>query len=73
MVYSKEELKDEKYIDGFRGIYMPYWAYHVSPNSPVVEEKQTKMGSAFIRTILILTVLIWTVSKGISFDMRHLR
>ena len=26
----------KKYIDGFRGIYMPYWAYHVSQKGPVV-------------------------------------
>lgn len=28
--FAPKELKDEKYIDGFRGIYMPYWAYHIT-------------------------------------------
>ncbi len=27
--YAPSELKDEKYIDGFRGIYVPYWNYDV--------------------------------------------
>ncbi len=28
-IFAPKELKDEKCIDGFRGIYMPYWVYHV--------------------------------------------
>ena len=27
-IFAPKELKDPKYIDGFRGIYMPYWAYY---------------------------------------------
>lgn len=44
--FAPKELKDEKYIDGFRGIYMPYWAYHVSQKGPVVlrGEKSKRRG-----------------------------
>lgn len=28
-IFAPNELKDPKYIDGFRGIYMPYWIYDV--------------------------------------------
>lgn len=27
--FAPDELKQEKYIDGFRGIYMPYWVYNL--------------------------------------------
>lgn len=28
-LFAPKELKDAKYIDSFRGIYIPYWDYHV--------------------------------------------
>lgn len=34
-LFAPNELKDEKYIDGFRGIYIPYWAYTVSQQGTV--------------------------------------
>lgn len=30
--FAPEELKDPKYVDGFRGIYMPYWLYDMKIN-----------------------------------------
>lgn len=33
--FAPKELKDEKYIDSFRGIYMPYWNYRISQKGPV--------------------------------------
>ena len=29
-IFAPNELKDKKYIDSFRGIYIPYWAYTIS-------------------------------------------
>ncbi|MCR5837926.1 MAG: hypothetical protein K6G88_15625 [Lachnospiraceae bacterium] len=29
-IYAPAEYKDEKYLDSFRGIYMPYWVYDSS-------------------------------------------
>ncbi len=31
-IYAPSEIKDEKYIEGFRGIYVPYWSYDVECN-----------------------------------------
>ncbi|MGN0328794.1 MAG: hypothetical protein ACI4D4_07415 [Lachnospira sp.] len=28
-IFAPKELRDPSYIDGFRGIYIPYWAYYV--------------------------------------------
>lgn len=33
-LFAPKELKDEKYIDGFRGIYMPYWTYYIAQQGP---------------------------------------
>ena len=33
--FAPDELKDEKHIDSFRGIYMPYWSYDISQKGPV--------------------------------------
>ena len=32
--FVPNEFKDPKRIDGFRGIYMPYWAFHMTQNEP---------------------------------------
>lgn len=34
-IFAPKELKDKKCIDGFRGIYMPYWLYDVKYQEPV--------------------------------------
>ncbi len=28
--FAPKEIKDTKFIDSFRGIYMPYWAFHIT-------------------------------------------
>lgn len=33
-VYAPKELKDATHIDGFRGIYMPYWFYNIEQKGP---------------------------------------
>lgn len=33
--FAPDELKDKKYIDSFRGIYMPYWVYNISQQGTV--------------------------------------
>lgn len=34
-LFAPNELRDKKYIDGFRGIYIPYWAYTISQQGTV--------------------------------------
>mgnify|MGYP002903218679 FL=1 len=29
-IFAPKELRDPSYIDSFRGIYMPYWAFYLS-------------------------------------------
>ncbi|MBO6015256.1 MAG: hypothetical protein J6P60_01550, partial [Lachnospiraceae bacterium] len=33
-IYAPSALRDQKHIDGFRGIYMPYWIYHITQKGP---------------------------------------
>ena len=33
-LFAPKDLKDPKRIDGFRGIYMPYWSFHLTQKSP---------------------------------------
>ena len=62
--------KDEKYIDGFRGIYMPYWAYHVSQKGPVVlrGEKSKRRGDYIYTDHFDINGDMDCQYKGISFD-----
>ncbi len=48
--YIPKEYRDIKYIDGFRGIYMPYWSYDVDQLGPVVlkGEKTHRSGDYII-------------------------
>lgn len=34
-LFAPDALKDKKYIDSFRGIYMPYWVYNISQQGTV--------------------------------------
>ena len=68
--FAPKELKDEKYIDGFRGIYMPYWAYHVTQKGPVVlkGEKSTRHGDYIYTDHYDIKGDMDCQYKGISFD-----
>ena len=33
-IFAPDALKDPKRIDGFRGIYMPYWTFHLTQKGP---------------------------------------
>lgn len=35
-VFTPKELRNPKYIESFRGIYMPYWVYHVTQQGPLL-------------------------------------
>lgn len=35
-VFAPKELRNPKYIESFRGIYMPYWVYHVTQQGPLL-------------------------------------
>lgn len=68
--FAPKELKNEKYIDGFRGIYMPYWAYTITQEGPVVlkGEKSTRHGDYIYTDHYDINGDIDCQYKGISFD-----
>lgn len=68
--FAPKELKNEKYIDGFRGIYMPYWAYHVTQKGPVVlnGEKSKRRGDYIYTDHFDINGDMDCQYKGISFD-----
>jgi len=39
--FVPRELKDPKFIDGFRGIYMPYWSYRMTQKGEVALRGET--------------------------------
>ncbi|MGN0153942.1 MAG: hypothetical protein ACI4A3_05785 [Lachnospiraceae bacterium] len=34
-VFAPKELRNPRFIESFRGIYMPYWVYHVTQQGPL--------------------------------------
>ncbi len=69
-IFAPKELKDPKYIDGFRGIYMPYWAFHITQNGPVhmTASKSHRRGDYIITENFALTGQVDAAYKGISYD-----
>ncbi len=70
--FAPKELKDEKYIDSFRGIYMPYWIYYIRQggNEPVqlTGSKSHRRGDYIITEYYRLNVGLDAYYKGISYD-----
>ena len=49
--FAPKELRDPKYIDGFRGIYMPYWTYQLTQKGRVsFDGKQSHREGDYIIT-----------------------
>lgn len=68
--FAPKELKDASHIDGFRGIYMPYWAYHITDRGPVAfpGSKSHRRGDYIITDRYSLEGNINSSYKGISYD-----
>jgi hypothetical protein len=69
-IFAPKELKDPQKIDGFRGIYMPYWAFYVTQNGPisVPAEKSHRSGDYIITDHFQLTGEVDSYYKGLSYD-----
>lgn len=69
-IFAPKELKDPAHIDSFRGIYMPYWVYHVSQKGPIRLKgtKTTRRGDYTYTDHYILEGNNDTYYKGVSFD-----
>lgn len=50
-IFAPDELKDEKYIESLRGIYMPYWIYSVTQQGNIrMKGKKTYRKGNYIYT-----------------------
>lgn len=69
-VFAPEELKDEQFIEKFRGIYMPYWIYSFEKKGRVTfkgsEERQS--GDYLITRHYNITSDVDAAYEGIAYD-----
>lgn len=68
--FAPDELKNEKCIDSFRGIYMPYWAYYISQRGPLHIEgtKSHRKGDYVYTDHYDLQANLDCYYKGLSYD-----
>lgn len=68
--FAPKELKDEKRIDSFRAIYVPYWAYHIDQNGDVLlsGEKTFRRGNYIYTNHFKLGCTVNAYYKGMTFD-----
>lgn len=69
-LFAPKELKDEKYIDSFRGIYMPYWVYYITQKGSVYLKgtKEHRSGDYIITDHYNLKGKLNNYYKGLSYD-----
>lgn len=68
--FAPDELKSPKYIDGFRGIYIPYWAFHMTQQGKISlsATKSKRRGDYIYTDYYSLTGEIDAYYKGLSYD-----
>ncbi len=69
-IFLPKEYRSEDCIDGFRGIYMPYWSYNVKQKGPVRLNGETshRRGDYIITDHYALTGNIDAEYDGLSYD-----
>lgn len=69
-IFAPKELRDPAHIDGFRGIYMPYWVYYYSQRGrmSIMGTKSHRSGDYIITKHYQLTGNLDAYYKGISYD-----
>ncbi len=69
-IFAPKELRDEKFIDGFRGIYMPYWTFDISQEGPIALEgiKTYTSGDYYCKEYYSLIGDIDTYYHGLAYD-----
>ena len=69
-IFAPDALKDAKRIDGFRGIYMPYWAFYLTQNGPFTLNgtKSKRRGDYIYTDHYALKGEIDAYYKGLSYD-----
>ena len=69
-IFAPKELKDPKYIDSFRGIYMPYWAFYLTQKGDfsLPGHKEYRRGDYIITDHYRLNGHVDAYYKGLSYD-----
>lgn len=69
-LFAPKELKEEKYIDSFRGIYMPYWVYYITQKGMIYLKgtKSHRSGDYIITDHYNLKGKLNNHYKGLSYD-----
>lgn len=69
-IFAPNDLKDPKFIDGFRGIYMPYWTYYISQKGPfsLRGKKEHRSGDYIVSDHFELSGNLDAYYKGLSYD-----
>ena len=69
-IFAPDELRNPKYIDGFRGIYIPYWSFHMEQNGPfqLKGSKSRRRGDYVYTDHYTLHGQIDAYYKGLSYD-----
>lgn len=69
-VFAPKELRDAKYINSFRGIYIPYWAYFIDQKAQVAMPGSTTYRSGNYRCTdhYTLNFDLNAYYKGLSYD-----
>lgn len=69
-IFAPDDLKNPDRIDSFRGIYMPYWSFHVTQNGPFnLKGSRTRRRGDFIYTDhYALHGEIDAYYQGLSYD-----
>lgn len=68
--FAPDALKDPKHIDGFRGIYMPYWAFYLTQDGSfsLNGTKSKRRGDYIYTDHYLLTGEMDAYYKGLSYD-----
>lgn len=71
-IFAPKELRDPSYIDSFRGIYMPYWAFYISQKGSLSLDGK-RLPAAVIILLPITTHLpgIWMPTTKVFPMMPH--
>lgn len=69
-IFAPDALKDPKYIDGFRGIYMPYWAFYLTQDGAFTlnASKSKRRGNYIYTDHYALKGEMDAYYKGLSYD-----
>lgn len=69
-LYAPSYVKEEEYVESFRGIYMPYWNYDMNKNGPITyrgEHKYQKGDYEYTDHYVVNTSVDYDY-KGINYD-----